>query len=587
VRRTLTAIVALAATVALLPAAQAAAQPTPPPAAGTGVVERTIAGMTLEEKVGQLFVPYVYGAAVDQPHAANRTLYGVDTVGEVIERYKVGGIIYFGWSGNLVSPRQIAELSNGIQRRSLAQPAGVPALLSIDQEEGVVVRLPQPSTQLPGTMALGATGSAAHARAAAGVTARELRAVGVSQNYAPVADVNVNAFNPVIGVRSFGADSGLVADLVDAQVRGHQEQQVSSTAKHFPGHGNTDVDSHVGLPVIPHTRAEFEAIDLPPFAAAVAAGVDAIMTAHIVVPALDDSGRPATLSEPILTGVLREELGFDGVIVTDALTMAGVRSMFGDDRVPVEALKAGADQMLMPPDLGLAIDAVVAAVHSGELTERRIEESVRRILHLKWKRGLYHDPYVDPDAVAGALATPEHRAVSAAVAEDSITVLHDDADVLPIEPGARVLVTGWGAATTTALADGLRQHGHTVTRMLASDPDDTRIAEVRAAADAHDVVVATTMASAFAPSQAQQRLVASLAGGDTPTVTVAVRNPYDVASLAPVAASVVTYGYATDSLLAAARVLTGAAPANGRLPVAVPTADATSVLYPLGHGVQP
>lgn len=238
-------------------------------------------------------------------------------------------------------------------------------LISTDQEHGIVARVGKPATLLPGAMALGANGSRTDARTAGSISGAELRALGIRQDYAPVADVNVNPANPVIGVRSFGADPAAVAGLVAAQVTGYQRASVAATAKHFPGHGDTAVDSHYGFPVIGHTREEWNAIDAPPFRAAVRAGIDSIMTAHIMVPALDGSGDPATLSRPILTGILREELGYDGVVVTDSLGMQGVREKYGDDRVPVLALKAGVDQLLNPPSLDIAWNAVLTAVRQG------------------------------------------------------------------------------------------------------------------------------------------------------------------------------------------------------------------------------
>lgn len=286
-----------------------------------------IAGLTPQEKVGQLFVMRVYGHSATAPDQAdidaNLTEIGVRTAAELVETYHVGGIIYFGWAHNTRDPHQIAELSNGIQRAGLAQRTPLPLLISTDQEHGAVCRMGRPATLLPGAMALGAGGSRSDARTAARIAGAELAAVGIRQNYAPVADVNVNPVNPVIGVRSFGSEPRAVAGLVAAQVEGYQRAGVAATAKHFPGHGDTAVDSHYGLPTITHTRAQWAALDAPPFRAAIAAGVDSIMTGHLVVPALDPSEDPATLSRPILTGILRERLGYDGVVVTDALGMEG------------------------------------------------------------------------------------------------------------------------------------------------------------------------------------------------------------------------------------------------------------------------
>ncbi|MGO3504159.1 MAG: glycoside hydrolase family 3 protein, partial [Brachybacterium tyrofermentans] len=353
--------VALAGGAVALPAAAHAA----PAGRGneTARIDELLAGMSLDQKIGQLFVAVGYGSAADVPHGSNTSTTGVDTIAEIVRTHHVGGLIYFTWSDNLQDIEQIATLSNDVQAAAL-DSGGIPLIISADEERGVVYRLPAPATPLPGEMALGATGSRAHARKAGDIVGSELRAAGLHQAFAPVVDVNIEAQNPVIGVRSLGADPAAVARLGAAQIKGLQGANCSAAAKHFPGHGDTATDSHLGLPVIDHTREELDAIDLPPFLAAIDEGVDVIMTAHIVVPALDDSGRPATLSHPILTGLLREELGYEGVIVTDSLAMEGVRTLFGDDRVPVEAILAGADQMLMPPDLVVAMDGVREAVAS-------------------------------------------------------------------------------------------------------------------------------------------------------------------------------------------------------------------------------
>lgn len=593
VRRSTLAAVA-AGTLLLAAAVPATAVGAPPPTTaadntaspGADLVEEFLAGMTLEEKVGQMFVPYMYGASIDQPDARNVGAAGVETIGEMIEEFHPGGIIYFGWSNNLDSPGQIAQLSNDIQQRATAD-GGPPMTISIDQEEGVVVRLPQPSTQLPGAMALGATRSTDHARAAALITARELSAVGINQNYSPIADVNSNAANPVIGVRAFGGDTELVSSLVDAQVRGFQDDGgISASVKHFPGHGDTAVDSHYGVPIINKSLEEFRAEDLPPFEAAIDAGVDSIMTAHIVVPALDPSGRPATLSRPILTDLLRGELGFDGVVVTDALTMQGVREEFGDDRVPVEAILAGADQMLMPPNLRVAYDGVIAAVESGEITEDRIDASVRRILEQKARRGVLEDPMVDLGAVDASMNVPGHRAKAGEIAYDSVTLLKNSDEVLPLADGATVFLTGWGGnARLQTMAQELTAQGVAVTVHPAQEPNAAAIEAAVAASQGHDAVVVLTQSAAFTPSAAQRSLVAALAAGEPPVVQIAVRNPYDVASTETTEAALAVYSYADVSLQAAARALAGAVNPTGRLPVAIPTADGTGELHPFGHGL--
>lgn len=268
-----------------------------------------ISRMTLPEKVGQLFVMRVYGHSATAPDQAdidaNLKEIGVHTAAELIARYRVGGIIYFTWAHNTRDPHQIAGLSNGIQRASLTQPRGLPVLVATDQEHGIVCRVGAPATLFPGAMAMGAGGSRRDAHTLGRISGAELRAIGINQDYSPDADVNINPANPVIGVRSFGADPDAVAGLVAAEVAGYQSSSVAATAKHFPGHGDTAVDSHYGFPVITHSRELWEKLDAVPFRAAVRAGIGSIMTAHIQFPALDDSGDPATLSHPILTGILR------------------------------------------------------------------------------------------------------------------------------------------------------------------------------------------------------------------------------------------------------------------------------------------
>ena len=569
----------------------------------TGWVRRTLARMTLEEKVGQLFVLYVYGDHATEPSAAdreaNRNTYGVETPKEVIDKYAPGGIIYFSWSHNLYTPQQVANLSNGLQRASLKRQgskATTPLLIAIDQEHGVVLRLGPPVTMFPGAMALGAGRDEDQAYDAARITGVELRALGINQNYAPVADVNVNALNPVIGTRSFSSDPTLTARLTAAQVRGFQEGAgVIATAKHFPGHGDTDDDSHVDLPYIHHTREEWEQIDAPPFQAAIAAGIDTIMTAHIVIPALDPSEDPATLSKPILTGILRDELKFRGVIVTDALTMEGVREKYGDDQVPVLAINAGADMLLMPPDMDLAYQSVLDAVRSGEISMQRLDESVTRILELKYDRGLAHDPLVDLEKIDDIVGIPEHLAAADTMAERAITVVKNDAGMLPLSTASRsVLVTGYHDATfnsTVEFASAISARGATVTRLpYGTRPTDSQIADAVNAAANHDLTVVFTYKAwdteVTDPQGRQQRLVRELVATGRPVIVVAVRDPYDIGYFDEASTYLATYAYNAPLMHALARVLYGEVSPIGTLPVSIPVAgDPNTVLYPFGHGL--
>ncbi|MFE1252517.1 glycoside hydrolase family 3 protein [Streptomyces fungicidicus] len=558
-----------------------------------------ISRMTLEEKVGQLFVMRVYGHSATDPDQAdidaNLKEIGVRTAAEMLARYRVGGIIYFAWAHNTRDPHQIADLSNGIQKASLGLPRGLPVLVSTDQEHGIVARVGEPATLFPGAMAVGAGGSRADARTLGRIAGLELRALGIRQNYSPVADVNVNPANPVIGVRSFGSDPQSVADLVAAEVKGYESSHIASTAKHFPGHGDTVDDSHAKLPYIHHTRDQWEQLDAPPFEAAIAAGIDSIMTAHIVVPALDPSEDPATLSRPILTGILREELGYDGVVVTDSLGMEGVRTKYGDDRVPVLALKAGVDQLLNPPSLDVAWNAVLNAVRDGELTEDRLDESILRVLRMKAKLGLFKDPYVTHAGVDRTVGTRSHLATADRITERTTTLLVNEGGLLPLSRRRtpKLLVVGADPASpsgttgppTGVLAGALTELGFTATALsTGTAPSAATVAKaVAAAGDADAVVVATYNVSA---SSSQKTLVEQLLATGKPVVAVAVRNPYDVAHLPGVAAYLATYSWTDVELRAAARVIAGKVDPRGTLPVPVQRADDPSTaLYPVGHGL--
>lgn len=558
-----------------------------------------ISRMTLEEKVGQLFVMRVYGHSATAPDQAdidaNLKEIGVRTAAELIAKYRVGGIIYFAWAHNTRDPHQIAELSNGIQRASLEQPRGLPLLISTDQEHGIVARVGKPATLFPGAMALGAGGSRADARTVGRISGAELRAIGISQDYSPDADVNVNPANPVIGVRSFGADPDAVAGLVAAEVKGYQSSGVAATAKHFPGHGDTAVDSHFGFPVITHSRELWSALDAVPFRAAIRAGIDSIMTAHIMVPALDPAGDPATLSHPILTGILRGELGYDGVVVTDSLGMEGVRTKYGDDRVPVLALKAGVDQLLNPPDLSVAWNAVLNAVRGGELTEARLDESILRVLRLKAKHGLLSDPYVCDAGVDRVVGIPAHLRAADRIAERTTTLLVNEEGLLPLSRlrTPRVLVVGADPASpslsdgppTTVLAGALTELGFTATALsTGTAPSAATITKAVTAAAGADAVVSLTYN--LTATGSQKILVERLLATGVPVTAVAIRNPYDVALLPGVGACLASYSWTDVEVRAAARVIAGRVDPRGRLPVAVQRADdPAQVLYPIGYGL--
>ena len=560
--RKIAALTLVTAMVALTPVARADASVT------------TLRGMSLEEKVGQLFVTYVNGQAADVPHPKNQTDFGVATAAEMVRKYHPGGVIYFNNStrDNIENPKQIAQLSNGLQKAS-----PIPLLISTDQEMGLVTRIGPPATQLPGSMALGAGRNTQDAEEAARITAQELRAMGINQNFAPDADVNSNPANPIIGVRSFSSNPKLAADMISAQVQGYEGRRwfdmnsVTSTAKHFPGHGDTSEDSHTALPVSNRSLDQWRQIDAPPFQAAIAAKIDSIMTAHIQVPQIDPSGNPATLSPRVITGLLREELKYDGVVITDSLEMAGVRKLHSDAEIPVLAIKAGVDQLLMPPNLGLAIDSVLKAVRSGEITEQRIDQSVLRILKMKLLRGVMLNAQVDENKVDQVVGSNTRQAQ--AIADRTITAVRNDAQAIPLNATAP-LVVGTSDAPATALATRIK--GTKV--VTATSPTPAQVQQALAAAANADKIVVLTNNLSTRPAQLD--LLNQLVATGKPVIAAATGNPYDVA-YSNAKTWLATYSTTTVSMEALARILLGEAKPQGKLPIDVPGPTP----YPFGHGV--
>ncbi|MFI5607115.1 glycoside hydrolase family 3 protein [Amycolatopsis sp. NPDC051903] len=568
--------------------------PAAPPVTATDAAARqALHGMTLEEKVGQLFVTWVNGKSADEVNPKNQADFGVDTAAQVIRKYHLGGVIYFNndTRDNFDDPTQVAKLSNGLQQAAVTSGAHIPLQIGTDQEGGTVTRMGAPATEFPNSMAIAAGRSTDAAKQAATIIGHELRAVGINQDFAPDSDVNSNPANPVIGVRSFAGQPGLASQFVTAEVKGYQDsgrpsETVSSTAKHFPGHGDAATDSHTGLPRIDRSEADWRKIDVPPFKAAIAAGIDSIMSAHIQFPSLDPSGEPATLSKPIITGKLRDELGYNGVVITDSLEMEGVRELHSDAEIPVLALKAGVDQLLMPVHLDVAINSVITAVKSGDLPMQRIDQSVLRVLKLKLGRGILTSPFDNPALVAKKVGTPAHLATAQGIADKSITAIANDAGVLPLkQKPATALVTGWGVASTQTLADRLTAHGTKATALQTGQtPSDEAIAQAAAAAANTDLVVVLTNNIGGFPLQT--KLLQALMATGKPVVAVAAQIPYDAGYANPVPTWLATYGYITPSLEALAKVVLGETAPSGKLPVDVPAgADVNTVKYPFGHGL--
>ncbi len=526
------------------------------PASAQDAIGRRIAAMSLAEKVGQMVVSYVYGDNATAPAAAdvaaNQAMFGADvsTGAQAVAKYHLGGVIYFTWSHNLNAPAQIATLSNGLQAAAMAD-TGVPLQISTDQEGGVVNRIGAPLAVSPGNMAIGATFDARTAEAAARVSGTELRALGINVVDAPVVDVNTNPLNSADGVRAFSDRTAHVSLFTKKAIKGYKEAHIGTQAKHFPGLGDTTVNTDNGVAVTNETRRQILETHVPPFQAAIGAGAESIMAAHIIAPALDPSGLPASLSRPIVTDLLRKKLHFDGVVITDALEAAALDD-YTDQQIVLDAVNAGIDQLLMPRNVPVAIQTLLDAVAAGTVSEHRIDQSVRRILKTKT-----YSPYVPEQPNVGSA---DHLATMASVAAKSITVLRDRD--LPLQPGADILVTGWGVSTTTNLANALG-----ATRFYTGSPSDAVIAQAVAAAGTADVTVVTTY-NAWS-DVTQQKLVAALLGTGKPIVVAAVGGPYDIAYFPAATTYVAAYGYQPVSTTALADVLRGDAAATGRLPVTV------------------
>lgn len=557
------------------------------PAEARRWVEGTLAGLSLREKVAQLIMPWV-GAdytALDSPE--------FEQVRGWVEDHGVGGLIL-----SVGMPHSYAAKLNALQRR-----AAVPLLVTSDMENGPGMRmagiysfphlLPQGGgTAFPATMALGAAGSDSLAFELGRILGREARAVGVHVTFGPVLDVNSNPLNPIINTRSFGASPALVSRLATAYIRGARSVGLMTTGKHFPGHGDTDVDSHIDLPVIRADRAGLDTTELPPFRAAIAAGTDGIMTAHIAVTGVEgDDAPPATLSPYFMTEVLRGELGFQGILYTDAMTMGGISKRYGATEPLVLALEAGADVLLMPRNVGEAIETVVAAVEAGRLTEARIDASVRRILTAKARVGLHRGRLVDLEAVDRVVGTREHQEVARTIAERSITLARDTRELLPLEPGRRVLSVTYAEARDPvagrAFHAALARANLRVTRARVDErTTPAEFEELRTRADSADVIVVSAFVS---PRESAGTIgteggfgewVEALAAAGRAVIVVSFGSPYLLDSFPSVPAYLLAWSGVEASQRAAALALVGEIPITGRLPIPLPPHHA------VGEGIQ-
>lgn len=547
----------------------------PLPASHRAWIETTLSSLSLRERVGQMVMIWVLGdytSAYDPAFSA---------ITDQVSALGLGGVVM-----SLGSPIEVASKVNYLQGRTR-----LPLLVASDVEPGLgrleggvfAPSLMQAgsATVLPSNMAIGAGGREDDAEAAGRITGREARAIGIHLAFAPTVDVNNNPANPVINTRSFGESPAAVARLSAAFVRGVQAGGAAATLKHFPGHGDTDVDSHLGLPVITVRRERLDSLELVPFRAGIAAGAASVMTAHIALPNVYGDSVPATLSRQVMTGLLRDTLGFRGLTVTDALTMDGIAKGYGVAESAVRAVRAGDDILLMPGDAREAIDAVVRAVEAGTIPAAQIEGSVRRILELKVRTGAIAQPIVSLEALREVVGHPEHRFTANAIAERAITLLRDRDALVPVpRTGRTLLVTyapdndvGAGQAFGATLSRLL-----TVSRSVRVTPrtGQPELDSLHVAARAADRVVIYTYtrtlegAGRFAIAPRVAAFVDSLASSGIPTVVVAGGNPYVLRQFPSVRSYLVTYGRGDPLEEAAAKAVAGAIAIGGRTPVTLP-----------------
>ena len=530
------------------------------------------AGMSRAEQIGQ-----VLAVGFPQPTPSQEII-------DLIQKYHVGNIILF--QRNIQSIQQVLELTTRLQR--IAREAGhrEPLLIMIDQENGMVRRFGQNTTIFPGNMALGAIGSEQIAYDVSLATGRELQALGINMNLAPVMDVNNNPANPVIGVRSFGEDPQLVARLGTAMVRGYRAAGILTCLKHFPGHGDTAVDSHLALPVIPYDMERLEAIELVPFKHAIEAGAsspDSVMIAHMYLPALMQNEMvPATLSPAVITELLREKLGFKGLIISDCMEMQAVSDTVGTEQGTVGALKAGTDLVLVSHTYTHqrgSIEAIQAALQDGSLSENRIQQAAEQVLQLK-ARTLSWDNLPDATSLA-VIGNEAHQRLRDHAYELSTTVVKDTDGLLPLrlkpeerlcllflQPSSSTLAVDAGFSGDELVAQIRKRHDKVDVLSIMSTPAPDEYKRINQAVDGAAVTIIVTANANLDTYQGE--LVRHLLQRGRPITGIAAYNPYDLLTFPELGTYLVTYEYTQPAFVALVRVLFGDISAQGHLPVSIP-----------------
>lgn len=529
----------------------------PQPVVTDNWVKEKLKSMSLEEKVGQLFMvgfedtPQKKATQVNQ-HAES-----------LVKDYHVGGVILFG--RNISSTKQIVELTNDLQKLALSEQPQIPLLISIDQEGGKITRIREGITVFPGNMPLGATRDPQLARQAAHVMGKDLYDLGVHLNFAPVMDVNNNPKNPVIGVRSFGSDPHLVAEMGVAMIQGFHDAGIFTAVKHFPGHGDTSVDSHISLPTIHHDRKRLEEVELVPFKKAIEAGTDFVMTAHVTFPAIEPTpGLPATLSKRVLTDLLRNELGYQGVIITDDMEMGAIANQFGTGEAAVQAIEAGADMILVCHTLEKQKDAILAirkAVEDGRISEERINESVKRILELKAKKmgehSLVSKPYREP------IEERDVHKLAQEIADQSVTFVQGSFEVLNPKQHPQLLVLT--NVDKNRVKQAFQHAGYNPTVQVVDELDEDKIDEIWLTSRSYKAIVIAV--ENLSKEDLWVDLIKKLDNENTSVVVLGLGVPYDAKLIPKKVPFIALYGSTSTSLQAGAKAIAGQIEMKGQLPV--------------------
>lgn len=595
-------------------------------------VKQLVSEMTLEEKIGQMLMPDFRNWKKKGESSAKGLTEMNDEIAGIIRKYHLGGVILF--AENVTGTEQTVRLTDGLQKAS----RGVPLFITIDQEGGIVTRL-ESGTNLPGNMSIGATKRAQNAYRSGNIIGKELAALGINVNFSPVLDVNNNPANPVIGVRSYSSKPELTARFGIQAMKGLQNEHIIATAKHFPGHGDTAVDSHYGLPLVPHDAERLKSVELYPFQKAIDAGIDMIMTAHVQFPAFDDTtykskkdGRdimvPATLSKKVMTDLLRKDLGFDGVIVTDALNMKAISDNFGQEEAVVMAVKAGVDIALMPAavtsletekNLANVYEALLKAVRQGDIPIEQINRSVERILSLKSKRGILDSRSSASlrDKIKYALKTVgnrKHEKTERKMAREGVTVLKNDDRTLPFKPkkGDTILILAPYEDQAKAISKTIKRIKKKTVVKEYPFAEKTFNQDIQKLVDQADYVITGSYVvkndpvvndgviddtiedsskwatvfprAAMKYAQAKQKKF----------VLMSLRNPYDTANFEEAKAVIAVYGFKGFSngrfrqpnIPAGVEVIFGKAKPKGTLPVDIPSVTRPGeILYEYGYGL--